>query len=103
MAEIARLTRLALVNDAWNRAWTAFTEKRFPEALTRQRTTVALAEKSGSAMLPEIYYDLAVILQANGSSEEALTAVQKAIAANPRLREQALKDDDLRALRERIR
>lgn len=31
--EIGRLLGLAMVNDAWNRGWTAFTEKRFPEAL----------------------------------------------------------------------
>jgi uncharacterized Ntn-hydrolase superfamily protein len=101
MAEIARLTRLGLVNDTWNRGWTAFTEKRYPEALKWQRRTAEMAEKT-PAMLPEVIYDLAVILQANGASDEALKAAERAISLNPKLREQALRDDDLKALRERL-
>jgi uncharacterized Ntn-hydrolase superfamily protein len=101
MGEIARLTRLALVNDSWNRGWTAFTEKRYPEALRWQRKTVELAEKVPT-MLPEVVYDLAVILQANGQSDQALEAVERAIGLNPKLREQALRDEDLKALRDRL-
>jgi uncharacterized Ntn-hydrolase superfamily protein len=101
MGEIARLTRLALVNDAWNRGWTAFTGKQYPEALRWQRRTAEMAEKA-PALLPEVLYDLAVILQANGSSDEAWTVLQHALSLNPKLRQQALKDDDLAALRPRL-
>jgi uncharacterized Ntn-hydrolase superfamily protein len=102
LGEIARLTRLALVNDTWNRAWAAFTEKRFAEALPRQREAVALAEQHAPGMLGEVVYDLAVILQANGASDEAVAAARRAIGLNPRLREQALRDKDLEAVRARI-
>lgn len=101
LGEIARLTGLALVNDAWNRGWTAFTEKRYPEALQWQRRTVELAEAAPS-LLPEVLYDLAVIQLANGSPEEALATAKRAIAGNPKLRAQALKDDDLAPLRPRL-
>jgi uncharacterized Ntn-hydrolase superfamily protein len=101
MGEIARLTRLALVNDSWNRGWTAFTEKRLPEALRWQRQTARMAEKVPT-MLPEVLYDLAVILQANGASDEALTALERAIDLNPKLRQQALRDDDLAGIRDRL-
>lgn len=99
--EIARITRLAIVNDTWNRGWTAFTQKRYPEALRWQRDTAAAAEKTPS-MLPEVLYDLAVILQANGAGDEAWTVLQRALALNPKLRAQALTDDDLAALRPRL-
>jgi uncharacterized Ntn-hydrolase superfamily protein len=101
IAEIARLTRLGLVNDTWNRGWTAFTEKRYPEALQWQRKTTELAEKT-PAMLPEVVYDLAVILLANGRDEESLKAAERAISLNPKLREQALRDKDLAPLRQRL-
>ena len=103
ITEIARLTRLALVNDTWNRGWTAFTEKRYPEALVWQKKTTAMAEERAPALLPEVLYDLAVILQANGQSDEALVAVQRAITLNPKLREQAQRDADLAGLRSRLR
>jgi uncharacterized Ntn-hydrolase superfamily protein len=102
MGEIARLTRLGLVNDTWNRAWAAFTSKRFADALSGQRQAVALAEAHAPGMLGEVVYDLAVILEANGRREEALAAVQRAIRLNPRLREQALRDKDLEALRSQL-
>lgn len=101
MAEIARITRLAIVNDSWNRGWTAFTRKQYPDALRFQRQTAALAEKTPT-MLPEVLYDLAVILQANAASDEAWSVLQRALALNPKLRQQALKDDDLAALRARL-
>ena len=99
--ELDRLTRYALVNDTWNRGWTAFTEKRYPEALRWQRRTAEMAEKV-PGMLPEVLYDLAVILEANGMSDEALGVVVRAIELNPKLREQARKDDDLEGLRPRL-
>jgi len=101
MGELARLTRYALVNDTWNRGWTAFTEKRHPEALRWQRRTAEMAEEV-PGMLPEVLYDLAVILQANGKSDEALAAVEQAIRLNPKLRDQAHKDDDLAGIRDRL-
>src|SRR5262245_3465969 len=100
MGEIARLTRLAMVNDSWNRGWTAFTEKRFAEALGFQRKTAEMAEKA-PAMLPEVLYDLAVILHANGADDEAVRAAERAIGLNPRLKEQARRDADLAGLRDR--
>lgn len=102
IVEIARLTRLAVVNDTWNRGWTAFGAKRYPEALRFQREAAAMAERT-PALLPEVLYDLAVILHANAKEDEAWTALQRALAGNPKLREQALRDDDLGALRERLR
>jgi uncharacterized Ntn-hydrolase superfamily protein len=101
IVEIARLTRLAIVNDTWNRGWTAFTAKRYPEALRWQRETAAQAERA-PALLPEVLYDLAVILHANGRDDEAWTVLQRALGANPKLREQALRDGDLGTLRERL-
>jgi uncharacterized Ntn-hydrolase superfamily protein len=102
IVEIARLTRLAVVNDTWNRGWTAFGAKRYPEALRFQRETAAMAERT-PALLPEVLYDLAVILHANAKDDEAWTALQRALAGNPKLREQALRDGDLGALRDRLR
>ncbi len=99
--ELARLTGLALVNDDWNRGWTAFTEKRFPEALTWQKKAAARAE-SQPEMLPEVLYDLAVIRLANGDEAGALDAAKRAIALNPKLAAQAAVDDDLKALRGRL-
>jgi uncharacterized Ntn-hydrolase superfamily protein len=102
IVEIARLTRLAVVNDTWNRGWTAFGARRYPEALRFQRETAAMAERT-PALLPEVLYDLAVILHANAKDDEAWTALQRALDGNPKLREQALRDDDLGALRDRLR
>jgi tetratricopeptide (TPR) repeat protein len=53
-------------------------------------------------MLPEVLYDLAVILQANGKSDEALAVVERAIRLNPKLRDQAHRDDDLAGVRDRL-
>ena len=102
VGEIARLTRLALVNDTWNRAWTAYTGGQHADALRWQRKAVAMAAERTPTLLPEVLYDLAVILQANGGADEALATLARAFALNPRLREQALQDKDLAALRDRI-
>ncbi len=103
IAEIARLTRLGLVNDTWNRGWTAFTEKRYAEALPWQREALALAEQYAPGMLGEVVYDLAVILLANGAGDESVAALERAIGLNPKLRQAALHDDDLAALRPRLK
>jgi len=99
--ELARLTGLGLVNDDWNRGWTAFTEHRFPEALTWQKKAAARAE-THPEMLPEVLYDLAVIRLANGDEAGALEAARRAIALNPKLAAQAKVDDDLEALRGKL-
>jgi TolA-binding protein len=63
---------------------------------------VAMATERTPALLPEVLYDLAVILQANGQSDEAVATLSRAFAGNPKLREQALADKDLATLRSRI-
>jgi tetratricopeptide (TPR) repeat protein len=87
-----------MVNDAWNRGWTAFTEKRFPEALTWQERAAARAE-SQPGMLPEVLYDLAVIRLASGDKAGAQAAVKRAIRLNPKLATQARQDSHLAGLR----
>jgi len=96
--EIGRLLGLAMVNDAWNRGWTAFTEKRFPEALTWQERAAARAE-SQPGMLPEVLYDLAVIRLASGDKAGAQAAVKRAIRLNPKLATEARQDNEMAALR----
>jgi len=101
MAELGRLLELALVNDHWNRGWTAFTEKRFSEALEWQERTAERAE-GGKTMLPEVLYDLAVIRLANDDKAGALEALQRAVKLNPKLIGQAQEDGDLEALGEAL-
>jgi hypothetical protein len=96
-AELGRLLELALVNDAWNRAWTAFTEKRFPEALRWQDAAAARAEAT-PGMLPEVLYDLAVIRLANGDRGGAEAALRRSLTLNPKLADAALADGDLAGL-----
>jgi uncharacterized Ntn-hydrolase superfamily protein len=96
--ELGRLLDLALVNDLWNRGWTAFTESRFPEALEWQEKTAARAEGVGS-MLPEVLYDLAVIRLANDDAAGARAALERAVSLNPKLAEAAEADPDLARLR----
>ena len=96
--EIGRILALALVNDFWNRGWTAFTEKRFPEALVWQERCAAKAERHVE-MLPEVLYDLAVIRLANGDKDGAAKALARAIALNPKLKTSAENDTDLKKLK----
>jgi tetratricopeptide (TPR) repeat protein len=98
IGELGRLLEIAVVNDYWNRGWTAFTEKRFPEALRWQERTAEKAERQ-PAVLPEVLYDLGVIRLANGDRPGALTAVRRALSLNPKLEKQALADKDLEGLR----
>ena len=95
--EIGRLLGLALVNDHWNRGWTAFREKRYPEALKWQEITADSA-RSTESMLPEVLYDLAVIRLANGDREGAHSVLAEAIELNPKLAASAAADKDLEAL-----
>lgn len=96
--ELGRLLELALVNDLWNRGWTAFTRKRFEEALRWQELATERAETT-PAMLPEVLYDLAVIRLAAGDPAGARKALERAVELNPNLAAQAQGDDDLAGLR----
>lgn len=98
--ELERLLGLALVNDLWNRGWTAFTDKRFADALRWQEQTAARAETT-PGMLPEVLYDLAVIRWANGDGEGARAALARAVELNPNLAGQAQGDPDLEGLEPR--
>jgi uncharacterized Ntn-hydrolase superfamily protein len=99
--ELERLLGMALVNDYWNRGWTAFREKRFPAALVWQERTAEQAERQ-PGILPEVLYDLAVIRLANDDVDGALAAVRRAIELNPKLARQAATDSDLEALRPQL-
>ena len=92
--ELGRLLRFAQVNYAWNVAWTLFTQKRYQEALAPMERSAELAPDNG-----EVFYDLAVIRLAAGKEQEALQALKTAVTLNPKLRKQALEDQDLAALR----
>ena len=98
--ELERLLGLALVNDLWNRGWTAFTEKRFADALRWQEQTAARAETT-PGMLPEVLYDLAVIRWANRDGDGARAALARAVELNPNLAGQAQGDPDLEGLEPR--
>jgi tetratricopeptide (TPR) repeat protein len=89
---------MGVVNDFWNRGWTAFMEKRFAEALKWQEEATARAEAQ-PAMLPEVVYDLAVIRLAAGDKGGALAAARRALKLNPKLAVQARSDPDLAAVR----
>jgi len=97
-AELKRLLGIAMVNDDWNRGWTAFTEKRFGDA--RQWQERAAGRAAGQPeILPEVLYDLAVIRLADGDRPGAEAALAEAVKLNPKLAEQAKVDGDLAALR----
>jgi uncharacterized Ntn-hydrolase superfamily protein len=96
--ELGRLLAIGMVNDAWNRGWTAFTRKQFPEALRWQEAAAKSAE-SQPEILPEVLYDLAVIRLANKDVSGARSALARAVALNPKLEAQAKVDGDLAALR----
>ena len=98
IVEMGRLLGIGLVNDLWNRGWTAFTEKRFEEARAFQERAAAMAEAQ-PAVLPEVLYDLAVIRLAAGDREGARKALDRALALNPKLKAQADKDPDLERLK----
>jgi uncharacterized Ntn-hydrolase superfamily protein len=99
IVELGRLVDLALVNDLWNRGWAAFRDGRRGEDLRWQEATLAKAEAIDAAVLPEVLYDLAVIRLANGDRDGARAALDRALALNPKLAQQAATDSDLEALR----
>jgi uncharacterized Ntn-hydrolase superfamily protein len=98
IVEMGRLLGIGLVNDLWNRGWTAFTEKKYAEARTFQERAAAMAENQ-PAVLPEVLYDLAVIRLAAGDLDGARKALDRALALNPKLKAQAEKDPDLEKLK----
>jgi uncharacterized Ntn-hydrolase superfamily protein len=100
IVELGRLVDLALVNDLWNRGWAAFMKGQRGEDLRWQEATLAKAEASRAAVLPEVLYDVAVIRLANGDVPGARKALDRALALNPKLAQQAEVDPDLAALRE---
>lgn len=91
--ELGRLLDYAEMNYAWNEAWTAFTQKRYPAALAAQERAATLAPQN-----PELLYDLAVIRLAAGKTDAALEALGRALALNPKLKKQAAADKDLAAI-----
>lgn len=97
IVELGRLLTIALMNDDWNRAWKALTEKKFAEALPLQERAAARTEKQ--RRLPEALYDLAVIRLAVGDREGAKTALVRAVKLNPKLQQQADSDPDLENLK----
>lgn len=100
--ELSRLVGMSVVNDLWNRGWTAFMEKRYAEALRWQEEATARAEAQ-PAMLPEVVYDLAVVRLAAGDRPGALAAARRALALNPKLAAQATVDLDLAAIRAELK
>lgn len=91
--ELGRLLELGQMNYAWNEAWTLFTKKKFMEALPRMETAANMPSANA-----EVFYDLAVIRLAAGKKEAALTALEKALSLNGKLKKQAAVDGDLSAL-----
>jgi uncharacterized Ntn-hydrolase superfamily protein len=91
--ELGRILIIAQMNYSWNIAWTAFTEKRFGDALPPMERCAELAPGYG-----EVFYDLAVIRLANENKAGALEALEKAIQLNPKLTAQAKVDSDLDGL-----
>lgn len=100
IVELGRLTQLALLNDLWNRGWAAFRDGRRGEDLKWQEMTLARAEATRAGVLPEVLYDTAVIRLANGDEPGARAALDRALALNPKLAQQAAVDGDLAKLRE---
>lgn len=96
--ELGRLLRIAQMNDAWNAAWTLFTQRRHAEALPPMERAIRYSSDNAEA-----WYDLAVIRLAAGSLESALDALERALSLNPKLKSQAEKDADLATLRENRR
>lgn len=91
--ELGRLLRYAQMNYSWNVGWTLFTEKRYTEALPHLNKAVSLDPKNA-----ELYYDLAVTTLATGNKKGALDALEKALSLNPKLKSQAVRDNDMKTL-----
>jgi len=92
--ELGRLLNYAQMNYSWNEAWTLFTQKKYQEALPLMERTAKLAPEN-----PEVLYDFAVIQLSTGEKEAALKTLEKAVSLNPKLKQQAFGDNDLKSLR----
>ncbi|HEX9934805.1 MAG TPA: DUF1028 domain-containing protein, partial [bacterium] len=92
--ELGRLLRFAQMNYCWNTAWTLFTAKRYFEALAPMEKAAQLGMDNG-----EVQYDLAVIRLAAKDKGGALDALREALRLNPKLKNQAEKDNDLAGLK----
>ena len=86
------------MNYAWNEGWTLFTNKKYDDALPYIEKALELDPK-----YPELLYDAAVIRLAAGKKNSAVDALIKAISINPKLKQSALKDGDLKGLRDNKR
>ncbi len=93
--ELGRLLAYAQMNYSWNEGWTLFTQSKYKEALPYMEHTAVLAPEN-----PEVLYDLAVIRLAAGKRDASLEALEKAVLLNPKLKKQAIGDNDLRMLRD---
>lgn len=93
ITELGRLLNFAQVNYLWNEAWTLFEEKKYSEACPIMEHTALLAPENA-----EVLYDLAVIRLAAGQKAGALSALEKAVHFNSKLKKQAAGDHDLQAL-----
>jgi uncharacterized Ntn-hydrolase superfamily protein len=92
--ELGRLLDYAQMNYSWNESWTLFTQKEYAAALPKMERTASLAPEN-----PEVLYDLAVIRLAAGEKDASLKALEHAVRLNPKLKKQAIDDNDLRDLR----
>ncbi|MBN1782981.1 DUF1028 domain-containing protein [bacterium] len=92
--ELGRLLVIARMGDSWNQAWTLFQNKQFQKALQPMESAAGLAPDNA-----EVFYDLAVIRLAARDTAGAFVALEQALRLNPKLRIQARKDEDLKALR----
>ncbi len=91
--ELGRLLNFAQMNYSWNQGWTLFTQKKYEEALPYMKHTAKLAPEN-----PEVLYDLAVIQLVAGKKEMAIKALEKAFTLNPKLKKQAIGDNDLKSI-----
>lgn len=91
--ELGRLLDYAQMNYAWNEGWTLFTEKKPQDALPHMERAVSLQPNN-----PELLYDFAVIELAAGKKDASLAALKKALELNPKLKQQASGDNDLKEL-----
>jgi uncharacterized Ntn-hydrolase superfamily protein len=91
--ELGRLLAYAQMNYSWNEGWTLFTQRKYAEALPFMEHTAVLAPEN-----PEVLYDLAVIRLAAGKKEASIEALKKAVLLNPKLKKQAISDNDLSML-----
>lgn len=88
--ELGRILNIAQMNYNWNVAWTLFTKKKYDEALEPMERTARLAPDNDGVL-----YDLAVIRLHSGKKQEAYEALAQAIELNPKLKVQAVNDNDL--------